>query len=70
MEFVDSFQAASDAEVLERVKDIEKDPARIEGVRNYIHAQQARYNTLSEELPKKKKSDSINNSVRNSKMKV
>ena len=69
MEGIDGFQAASDVEVMERVKAIEADPARIEGVRNYIHAQQARLATMSEELPKKKPR-AMNNSVLDSKMKV
>ena len=67
MEEIDSFQAASDVEVMERVKAIEKDPARIEGVRNYILSQQARLATMSEELPNKKPR-AMNNAVHGSKM--
>lgn len=67
--FIDDYQAASDAEVMERVKDLEKDPKRVQNARNYIHSQQERYNRLAEEPPKKK-AGFVNNSVRNSKMKV
>ena len=58
-----------DVETILSAKEIEKDPSRMDGARQYIKSQQERFAKLEQDFPKaEKKRDSFLNAVHGSKM--